>query len=186
MKLNRLETHDRLLHFKKDQESNIVQGINDCLKKNFDSLFYQERSPYVYIFGHPRTDDDGVTKRMLWQPRLQKPEAQINSYLVRAVSGTDIVEPIWFIPPPEMWSQFKTGNVTENEFVNYSVQVFLSNKKKLEAKDPDDLSEEKSRQIVYDLIQHKRQNKMMNRVYDFTQDFSEASLSSPSEDSHNP
>ena len=168
MKVNVLEAHDRLLHFKKNQEANINQGIEDCLKKNPDSLFYQARSPYVYIFGHLRTDDDGVTKRMLWQPRLQKPEAQINSYLVRAISNTDMVEPIWFIPPPEQWAQYKTGNVTEHEFVNYSVQMFLSNKKKLEAKDPDDLSEEKGRHIMMELIDMKRQKTMMGRLYDIT------------------
>ena len=167
MKVNILEAHDRLLHFKKDQEATINQGIEDCLKKNPDSLFYQSRSPYVYIFGHPRTGEDGVTKRMLWQPRLQKPESQINSYLVRAISNTDIVEPIWFIPPPETWNQYKTGNVTEHEFVNYSVQMFLSNKNKIEAKDPDDLSEERSREIVMELIALKKQDKMMNKLYKY-------------------
>ncbi len=171
MKVNILEAHDRLLHFKKDQENIINQGIEDCLKKNPDSLFYQSRSPYVYIFGHPRTDEDGVTKRMLWQPRLQKPEAQTNSYLVRAFSNTDMVEPIWFIPPAEQWSQYKAGNVTEDEFVNYSIQMFKSNRNKLEAKDPDDLSEERSRQIVMELIDIKRQKTMMNRVYDIDGNF---------------
>lgn len=166
MKVSTLETHDRLLHFKKDQEANINQGIEDCLKRNPDSLFYQERSPYVYIFGHPRTDEDGVTKRMLWQPRLQKPEAQTNSYLVRAISHTDMVEPIWFIPPFEMWEQYKTGNVTEHEFVNYSISMFTSNKAKLEAKDPDDLPEEKSRHIMTELISFKRQIRMMAKLYD--------------------
>ena len=52
MKLNRLETHDRLIHFKKDQEANIFQGAEDCLKKNPDSLFFQSKCPYVYLFAH--------------------------------------------------------------------------------------------------------------------------------------
>lgn len=168
MKVNVLEAHDRLLHFKKSQENIIVQGINDCLKKNPDSLYLQSRSPYVYIFGHPRTDDDGVTKRLLWQPRLRKPEAQINSYLVRATSNTDIVEIIWNIPPPEQWSQYKTGNVTEDPIVNYSVQMFLSNKKKLEAPDPDDLSEEVGKNIWDEYINTKRQKSMMGKLYDIS------------------
>jgi hypothetical protein len=44
--------------------------------------------------------------------------------------------------------------------------MFLSNKNKIEAKDPEDLSEEKSRYIMMELIGNKRQNQMMNRVYD--------------------
>jgi len=166
MKVSRLETHDRLLHFKKDQEAIINQGIEDCLKRNPDSLFYQERSPYIYIFGHPRTDEDGVTQRFLWQPRLLKPEAQTNSYLFRFISNTDIGEPIWAIPPYEMWDQYKTGNVTENEFANYCIAVFKSNKAKLEERDPEDLPEEKARYYLNELLNFKRQNRMMTKIYD--------------------
>src|SRR5215470_6737494 len=88
MKLNRLETHDRLQHFVQDQSKNIWQGADDCMKRNPLSLALQDRSPYIYIFAHPRTADDGVTKRMLWQPRLTKPQAQSNSYLFRAKSNS--------------------------------------------------------------------------------------------------
>ena len=165
MKVNVLEAHDRLLHFKKDQEANIFQGAEDCLKHNEDSLFYQDRSPYVYLFAHPRTADDGVNKVMYWQPRLQKPDAQINSYLFRAHSHSDNVEVVWLIPPPEMWSQYKTGNVTEHETVNWSIQQFLSNKKGLEQKHPEDMDEERSKHILTELICLKRQNRMMNRLY---------------------
>src|SRR6188768_2538257 len=101
MKLNRLEAHDRLLHLKKDQEANIYLGAEECLKKNPDSLALQEKSPYIYIFAHPRTADDGITKVMYWQPRLSIPEAQENSYLFRVISHTDIFETIWMIPPKE-------------------------------------------------------------------------------------
>ena len=165
MKINTFETHDRLVHFKKDQEANIFQGAEDCLKHNVDSLFYQDRSPYVYLFAHPRTADDGFTKRMIWQPRLFKPEAQINSYLFRAISHTDIIEVCWLIPPPETWSQYKTGNVTEHETVNWCVQQFLSNKKGLEARHEDDLSEDKAKHILTELICEKRNKRMMSNLY---------------------
>jgi len=49
MKVNILEAHDRLLHFKKDQEATINQGIEDCLKKNPDSLFIN-RDHHMFIF----------------------------------------------------------------------------------------------------------------------------------------
>jgi hypothetical protein len=159
MKVKILEAHDRLLHFKKDQDSSIQKGVEDCLKKNFDSLFYQERSPYIYIFAHPRTDDDGTTKRMLWQPRLLKPKAETNSYLFRVLSNTDVVEPIWMLPPRELWPQYAKGKVTENEIVNWSIDRFINNRLEMEKPDPEDLSEERCKQLLTDLIECKRQNK---------------------------
>lgn len=164
MKINRLEAHDRLKHFKKDQEANIFQGAEDCLKKNEDSIFYQERSPYVYIFAHPRTADDGVTKRMLWQPRLLKPKCESNSYLFRAVSHTDNIEVIWMIPAMEMWSQYKTGNVTEHEIVNWSIDQYLTNKKFMEKRDVEDLPEEKCKQLLKELIEFKRSRRQVKQL----------------------
>lgn len=147
MKLNRLETHDRLLHFKEEQAINIFQGAEDCLKRNLLSLALQERSPYVYLFAHPRTAEDGVTKVMYWQPRLTKPEAQENSYLFRALSKSDVVETIWFLPPKDMWKQFDKGNMLEADHISISIWNYRNKKRELEMSHPDDLSEEKIRDI---------------------------------------
>lgn len=151
MKLNRLETHDRLLHFKKDQAINISKGVEDCLKRNPLSLALQDKSPYLYIFVHPRTADDGVTKKMYYQPRLTKPEAQTNSYLFRAKSKTDVLEVCWLLPPEEMWKQYKKGNVTEDESILWSINQFRSNKQDLEKKDPEDLPEERIKSIYIEV-----------------------------------
>ncbi len=142
MKLNRLETHDRLLHFKKDQAINISLGAEECLKYNRLSVGLQQYSPYVYLFAHPRTADDGVTKKMYWQPRLTKPQAQTNSYLFRAISKTDKMEICWLLPPREMWSQYDMGKVTEDPNVLWSIDQFKNNRERLEAPFPDDLSDE--------------------------------------------
>lgn len=164
MKINRLETHDRLQHFVKDQSRVISQGAEDCLKVNPLSRRLQDRSPYVYIFYHVRTlgmDEklklfaSGNYKEFaeipekvgLWQPRLTKPEAQTNSYLFRATSHTDILQIIWMLPPEDMWKQYRKGNVTEHETVLWSISQYLHNKKNLEAKDPDDLPDERVKQI---------------------------------------
>lgn len=151
MKLDRLETHDRLEYFIKDQSQNIWMGAEECMKKNHLSLQLQDRSPYIYIFAHPRTDDDGVTKRMLWQPRLTKPKAQTNSYLFRAISKTDVVEVCWLLPPEDLWPQYKRGNLTEHELVLWSINEYITNKKGLERAEHDDLSEEKIRSIYKEL-----------------------------------
>lgn len=165
MKINRLETHDRLLHFKKDQEANIFQGAEDCLKKNPDSLSFQMHCPYVYLFAHPRTADDGVTKRMIWQPRLTKPFAQTNSYLFRAMSHTDIIEICWLLPPEETWSQYIAGNVTEHEFVIWSIDQYCKNKEKLDAPHPDDFPDEKVRKIYGTIAGEKSYSNLMDRLW---------------------
>lgn len=160
MKINRLETHDRLQHFIQEQSHTIWQGAEDCLKKNPDSLKLQEKSPYIYIFAHPRTADDGLTKRMLWQPRLTKPKAQTNSYLFRAQSNTDILEVCWLIPPKEIWGQYKKGNVTESDIVTWSIDQFLHNKERLESPEKDDLTNEQIKNIMITILQETKQVNM--------------------------
>lgn len=152
MKITRLETHDRLEHFKKDQEKTIFHGADDCLRQNPLSLQLQEKSPYIYIFAHPRTADDGITKRILWQPRLTKPKAQTNSYLFRAVSKSDLLEICWLIPPRELWPQYQRGNLTEEQTVLWSINQFLYNRDQLEAAEHDDLSDEKILHIYREIV----------------------------------
>ncbi len=164
MKINRLETHDRLLHLHKDQALNLSQGFDDCLKKNSLSLGLQRYSPYIYIFAHPRTSDDGFNKRMLFQPRLSKPLAQTNSYLVRVESNTDLLEICWLLPPKEMWPQYKKGNVTENEYVTFSIELFLNRKTELEAPFEDDFSDEVMKNIYIKVAKELDEEKRLKNI----------------------
>lgn len=171
MKLNRLETHDRLVHFKKDQNDTLQQGADDCLKKNPLSLAMQEKAPYVYIFAHPRTIDfdeksklwmsgqfktwsEIPDKKMMWHPRLIKPEAQTNSYLFRAISKTDVLEICWLIPDEKMWKQYEKGKVTENEIVMWSIDQYINHRADLERRDKDDLPDQRAFEI-YRQIAHE-------------------------------
>ncbi len=165
MKINRLETHDRLQHLQKDQAVNLAQGCEDCLKRNSLSLSLQQHSPYIYIFAHPRTAEDGVNKRMLWQPRLSRPYAQTNSYLFRAQSHSDILEVCWMIPPKEMWGQYNKGNVTENDTVLWSINQYQNNKKNLEAPHAEDLPEERQKYIYRVIRNNIGQIKLMDKLY---------------------
>jgi hypothetical protein len=159
MKIDRLETHDRLLHFKQDQAINIFHGVDDCMKKNPLSLALQDRSPYIYIFAHPRTADDGVTKRMLFQPRLTRPRVETNSYLFRAASKSDIIEVCWLIPPMETWSQYQKGKVTESEEVRWSIHQYVTKKQELETAHPEDLSDERARSIYMEIAKSSKPEK---------------------------
>jgi len=143
LRVNPLEAHDRLLHFKKEQALNLFDGVDECLKKNKDCVSMQEHFPYVYIFAHPRMAEDGGTVRMIWQPRLTKPTAQTNSYLFRVVSNTDLVEIVWLLPPREMWGQYELGKVTESKDVVTSIMNFLHAREALEMPHSEDWSEER-------------------------------------------
>lgn len=165
MKVDRLETHDRLQHLQQDQAINLAQGCEDCLKKNRLSIQLQNYSPYIYIWAHPRTSDDGITKRMLWQPRLSKPIPQTNSYLFRAKSHSDIIEICWMIPPKEMWTQYRKGNITENETVLWSINQFQNNYKELAENHPDDLSEDRQQWIYKNIIANRSSTILMDKLW---------------------
>jgi hypothetical protein len=134
MKLNRLETHDRYQEFTKKQFS-----IGECCQNIIDQRPFGSH-PF-YIFAHARTDDDGVTKRLIWQPRLTKPRAQTNSMLFKGFPGSDNLQVFWIIPDEVLWKQFNTGNVTESKIVQESIHKYLHFREQLEAKEPDDLDD---------------------------------------------
>jgi len=137
-------------------------------------LAMQSRCPYVYLFAHPRTHEDGVNKRLIWQPRLTRPEAQTNSYLFRAMSHSDNIEVCWMLPPRELWDQYVKGNVTESNDVQWSINMFRHKKEELEAPYPDDVSEDKFNQIMMEIASEMEQQARINKLYS-TQDSSAVS-----------
>jgi len=163
MKINRLETHDRLQYLIKDQSEKVQKGAEDCLKKNPLSLAYQEKSHYIYIFGHARTHDNGVDKVLYWQPRLTKPNPESNSYLFRAKSHSDIMELCWILPPHEVWGQYKDGNMVNTNDIAWSIHQFKYNKKLLSKPFPDDFPKEKCDAILLQIAKEMEQNIAMKK-----------------------
>lgn len=158
MKLNRLETHDRYQHF-----TTQSFDIGACCQNLIDQRPFGTH-PF-YIFAHPRTDDDGVTKRLIWQPRLSKPKAQTNSMLFKAYPPSDIVKVIWMIPDRLLWKQFQKGNLTENKTIMDSIHDFQHNRAKLEEPEADDLSDEAIDAIYTEISNAARRKKLMNGLY---------------------
>jgi len=158
MKVNILDAHDRYQHFTK-QSFNIAECCQNLINQMpFGNV------PF-YIFAHTRTDEDGVTKRLIWQPRLTKPIAETNSMLFKAYPGTDVIKIIWMIPAREMWGQYKLGNITENKTVLDSIDMFENHRKRLEMKEDDDLSDDKINQIYKDLSVEARRKAHMDNLY---------------------
>lgn len=152
MKLNPIDVHDRYEHFTK-QSFDISECCQDLINQRPFGDY-----PF-YIFAHARTDDDGVTKRLIWQPRLTKPKAQTNSMLFKAYPGTDLIKVIWMIPTRELWGQYGKGLITENKTVSESIHDFQFNRNKLEQKEDDDISDEQVDLIYKEVSVYARQKK---------------------------
>jgi hypothetical protein len=174
MKIERLETHDRLLHFVQEQSNVIAEGASECLKVNPLSLALQEVSSYVYIYTHARTIgldekyslflsgqyqrlEDIPEKRLLWQPRLGRPTPSPNSYLFRAESKTDILEICWILPPEEMWDQYTEGKVTASEWDLWSINEYKTNKEGMARPLSDDLRDEQINLILRNIAREMQQ-----------------------------
>lgn len=151
MKINRLETHDRLLHFKKQ-----TADISECCQNLIDQRPFGDHE--FYIYAHKRTlglDEkfklfasgkyptiaEVPEATIIWQPRLTKPKAEPNSMLFKAYPGTDKIKIIWMIPQEELWDQYESGLMTESAIIKESIHDFKHNRGKLEAKEEDDLSD---------------------------------------------
>lgn len=157
MKINPLDAHDRLKHL-----TNQSFDIGECCQDLINQRPFGDHS--FYIFAHTRTDDDGVTKRLIWQPRLTKPKAETNSMLFKAYPGKDIVKVIWMIPAREMWDQYKKGNVTANQLVTESVYAFQNKREELEAKEEDDVNEAEFDAIYKEISLNAKVAKLKNGV----------------------
>ena len=153
MKVNRLEAHDRLLHLKKQN-----MDIGECCQDLINQRPFGNH-PF-YIFAHARTADDGLNKRLIWQPRLTKPKAQSNSMLFKAYPGRDEIRIIWMIPAIELWGQHKEGNVTEHEISDWSIVMFKTKKQELEKPEPDDLTDEQIDKIYREMASSMKSKKL--------------------------
>lgn len=161
MKINRLETHDRLLQFNK-QADYISQGCQDCIKNRPEEF----GSHPFYIYAHARTAEDGVTKRLIWQPRLCKPQiVETNSMLFKYYPSTDTIKVIWMIPDERMWNQYTKDNMTESKIVIESINDYRNNRIKLSSSEDDDLSDEKVDAIYTQISMNKQSTKIMDGLW---------------------
>jgi hypothetical protein len=155
IKIDRLETHDRLQHFTSQNFS-----ISECCQDLINQRPFGNQ-PF-YIFAHARTDTDNISiKRLIWQPRLSRPKPQTNSMLFKAYPGTDIVKIIWMLPARELWDTFKKGQMTENADIRESIDTFENNRQVLEKPEDDDLSDMEIDAIYQQMaIEAKRKQRM--------------------------
>jgi hypothetical protein len=174
MKIDRLETYDRLLEFSK-QADYISQGCSECIRNRP----YQFTMPF-YIFAHSRTieiderisifDHDVIsshidplyvrkyrsladvpTARLIWSPRLSKPIPQPNSMLFRAFPPSESVQIFWMLPAKELWEQYEKGLMLQNKEVIESIHMFKNDYARMAAPEIDDLPEDVIQAIYKDI-----------------------------------
>lgn len=143
MKLNRLETHDRLHYFLNQQFQ-----MGDCAQSLINQKPFGEH-PF-YILCHPRTDEDGINKRYIWSPWIWKSRAQTNAMLLKAYPNSDILKIMWILPPREMWASFKTGTMFENSLILDSITAFEKDKSALEQPEDDDPPIKRAQMIAFE------------------------------------
>lgn len=182
MKVDRLETHDRWQHLIKQDFDIGKQCQNIIDQRPFGSYAF-------YIFVHKRIigEDERIalfnedfwasiadpfykrkyqnlaelpTHRLIWQPRLTKPQAQPNSMLFKAYPGTDNIKVLWILPDESMWDAYDKGKLTENKTVVESIHLYKNDRKKLEAADPDDFDDKTIDQIYRELARNAAANKL--------------------------
>lgn len=153
MKIDILDAHDRAKEF-----TNKNFSISECCEDLINQRPFGD-IPF-YIFVHARTDDDGFTKRLIWQPRLTKPKSQTNSMLFKAYPGSDLIKVIWMIPPRELWNNYKLGMVLQNKTILDSITKFEDFRQELDSKEEDDLPDEVIDQI-YKEISYSARTKPM-------------------------
>ncbi len=134
-KIDRLETHDRLLHLTKESEQSL--DISECCQDLINKRPFGDNA--FYIFAHARTHDDGFNQVLIWQPRLTKPKAQTNSMLFKAYPGSDNIKIIWMIPKRELWGQYDKDKMTANQTIIQSIHDYQNNREALESPESDDL-----------------------------------------------
>lgn len=163
MKINRLETHDRLQYLIKQKDEIGICCQNIINKRPFgDRPFYifahkreigLDEKFSLFLSGKYRDIGEVPTHRMIWQPRLTKPKAQTNSMLFKGYPGTDAVKVIWIIPERELWEQYTKGKLTQCEIVVESIHKFQHNREELEAQEADDPTDAEIDQIYREISQ---------------------------------
>lgn len=142
MKLDRLETHDRLIEYQK-QQKDLSDGVLECIRNVPDAV----QCPF-YVYGHSRSVDydekinivqtlkkRAPDSRIIWMPVVTKPKAAPNTYLFLCRKNSDIIEIIWMLPKRELWDQYKPGQMCHNENIWISIQNYLNDKERLNAPD---------------------------------------------------
>lgn len=128
MKINRFETHDRLVQFQQQRDT-IHEGVMECIRNVPDAINF----PF-YVYGTSKIVDydekiaiikggyeQAPDMRLIWVPCITKPKPTPNSYLFLYQKSGDVLETIWMLPRRALWSQYLPGKICYNESIHISI-----------------------------------------------------------------
>ena len=84
-----------------------------------------------------RIDFQAPSERLIWTPRISKPNPEPNSYLFLVVQRPDLVQICWLLPKRELWEQYMPGKMTHDAEVWTSIKNFKNARKAMMAPEPE-------------------------------------------------
>jgi hypothetical protein len=157
------EAHDRLDHIKQINSAGIGENVASIIfQRPFEDfpfyIYVHKRSLDVYEkfllwdTGRYSSMDQVPNTRLVWQPRLKRPDPEPNTMLFKVdPSKPEEVRICWIIPPIELWQQYDEGKVAESDITKWSIDQYVHNRKLLEKKEDDDLPDERVAEIYKSL-----------------------------------
>lgn len=143
---------DNVAFFKENSE----KGYSEMVQKIIDSKPFGNVKFYIFQFVK-RVDDASGVKVMHHQPRLTKPEPLPGTTLLRCdPENPGQVTILWTLPNRENFNMYKQGRMFSDPFVYECVKKFLENPQSLIEDEPDDLPEEKIRDIYRGIKESKK------------------------------
>lgn len=171
MKVDKFETHDRLLQYKK-QTDTMGDAVEECIRNVPDSI----TSPF-YVYGHSKTVgfdekinilslgyDQAPDSRLIWMPTITKPKAAPNTYLFLCRKNSDVIEIIWMLPKFEIWQEYGPGKMMHNENIWISINSYLYHRDQLNEPDkegPNERDVENWRRIYGEEALRRKNEKSM-------------------------
>jgi len=173
MRLDRLETHDRLLDVQKKNLNTITSGLEECIKNRPAAFTHR----HFYIHVHKRTVgldekiailqqdirevllnpllnrrfhriEDIPELRVIYMPRATRPIPSENSMLFRCFpQDGNALEPIWIIPEESTWPNYAKGMIMNDEFIAECIEIFKTNPSFFCKTDELDYNEEELKKI---------------------------------------
>jgi len=151
---------DNTAFWKENSEKDYVQ----CIQNLIQSKPFGEHKFYIFSFVK-RVDDTSGVKKMYHQPRLTRPDPLPGTTLMKVDPrdpGTATI--VWTLPNQENFGLYSPGKMFADSFVQECIEKFMKDPRSMIQRDPDDLSEDKIRDIYKGIKVQAKMKKAMKEA----------------------
>lgn len=133
---------------------NNRQSVEEYIQKIIASRPFGNHKFYIYSF-LKNNPDNCLQKIHYHQPRLTKPQPQLNTSLYRVnPSKPEEVEVFWILPNREAIKNFKKGKIHENPIIHEFIEKYVKDKNSLWKKEEDDLTDDQIKEIYKNIYKY--------------------------------